>query len=109
MTVAWVAQLKQDVQLLLQAEPGRRFTGHYRRYRAREGRGEAAWKSIAFIMLGLALLLIGFLLSIPPGVPGFLLWLPGLVLMVARLKWFALLLDRLELIVRKVWPGRKAG
>lgn len=94
--------LKEDVQRLVRAEPGRRFTGHYRQHRLREGRRESALRSGVFIAFGLLLLLCGLLLSIPPGVPGFLLWLPGLVLMVARLKGFAVLLDRSELAVRKL-------
>lgn len=96
------SSLKDDVKRLLRAEPGRRFTGHYRQHRLREGRRETAWKSTAFIVLGSLLLFAGLLLSIPPGIPGFVLWLPGLVLMVARLKGFAVLLDRSELVVRKL-------
>lgn len=96
-------RLKSDFRELKKGIPGRRFVEHYERRRQREhGKGNL-WKTVGFVIAGLLLLILGLLLSIPPGFPGFLLWIPGLGLLAARLKSFAIFLDRLELLARKVW------
>jgi len=74
----------------------------HQRWQASGASGEVAWQKIVYIGIGLALLFVGFLLSLPPGSPGFLLWFPGLVMLVSRLKIMAILLDRTEMFFRRV-------
>jgi hypothetical protein len=58
---------------------------------------------MGFVGVGLVLLISGLVLSLPPAVPGFLLWIPGLSLIAARSKRISILLDRLEVWARKMW------
>ena len=95
-------KLKSDFSLLVEGKPGSRFRDHHRRHRQSEGRATSAWKTAAYLLLGATLLTAGLVLSIPPGLPGFLLWIPGLGLLVARLRVLAALLDRGELWLRKI-------
>lgn len=97
-----LSKLKSDFSLLVEGKPGSRFREHHRRHRQAERGAISAWKTAGYLLLGLTLVLAGFLLSIPPGVPGFLLWIPGLGLLAARLGVLAALLDRVELWLRKV-------
>lgn len=94
-------KLKDSFHKLKQGEPGKRFMEHYERHRRSE-KDEGKWKTIAYIAAGTVLLIGGLLLSIPPGLPGFLLWVPALGLLVARLKVFAAFMDRAELLVWRV-------
>lgn len=96
-------KLKEDLSALKNGKPGRRFIDHYRRHRDQESRREAGWKTAGYITAGLVLLTIGALLSLVPGVPGIVLGIPALGLLVARLKFFALFLDRMELVARRMW------
>lgn len=96
-------KLKSDFREIKDGAPGRRFADHYERRKQREGAKGNLWKTLGYVIVGLALLIGGLLLSLPPGVPGFLLWIPGLGLLTARFKSFGILLDRLELLVRKGW------
>lgn len=95
------AKLRDDFLSIVKGKPGRRFIDHYERHRQSAKKNEAAWKTTAVVMAGLILLLAGLLLSLPPGIPGFLLWLPGLALLVARLRAFAVAMDRAELFLRR--------
>jgi len=101
-------KLKSDFSLLVEGKPGSRFRDHHRRHRQAEGRATSAWKTAGYLLLGATLLTAGLVLSIPPGLPGFLLWIPGLGLLVARLGVLAALLDRGELWLRKI-AGRLAS
>lgn len=62
-----------------------------------------SWTTWGYVAAGLALVIGGLVLSLPPGVPGFLLWIPGLALLAARFKGLAMLLDRLEAWGRQAW------
>jgi UPF0716 family protein affecting phage T7 exclusion len=80
-------------------EPGRRFMDYHRqRQQAEEGQ---TWKTPLYLVVGLVLVVAGSLLSLPPGVPGFLLTIPGLALIAARLKNFAQVLDQGERWLRR--------
>jgi len=59
------------------------------------------WKTTAYIAGAVILLIIGALLSLVPGVPGIVLGIPALGLLVARLRFFAVFMDRSELVLRK--------
>jgi hypothetical protein len=94
--------LRSHLRKFLQGRPGRRFIELHRSRKAHATTGEGAGKRLLYVGAGLALLLAGLLLSLPPGFPGFLLWFPGLVMLVSRLKAMALLLDRVELALRRL-------
>ncbi|MDX1656913.1 MAG: hypothetical protein R3310_17010 [Candidatus Competibacteraceae bacterium] len=92
-------QLQEKYRQITRGQPGQRFGDQYRRRRQNH---EPAWKTPLYILLGLALMIIGLFASVPPGVPGFLLWIPGLALIVARLESFAVVLDRGEMLLRRL-------
>jgi sulfite exporter TauE/SafE len=93
-------KIKADMRLLKAGPPGKRFIEHHERQRQM---GRAGWRTAAHIVAGVVLLLVGLVLSLPPGVPGFLLWIPGLGLLVSRLRPFAIFLDRTEAFFRRLF------
>lgn len=98
-------RLRKRVRRILDDPPGERFRNEYRR---RKDRSERWWVSAA-VLAGAALLAVaGLLLSIPPGLPGFLIWIPALGLGASRTRPVAVLLDRLEIrtrnLFRRLWP-----
>jgi UPF0716 family protein affecting phage T7 exclusion len=93
---------KADLRSLARGTPGRRFTEYHDRGRVLKRRA-SSWKTAAYIVGGALLLIAGLLLSLPPGVPGFLLWIPGLTLMIARLRPFAVALDSVEAFIRRLF------
>ena len=96
-------KVKSEFREVKNGAPGRRFVDHYERTRRREGVRGSLWRSVGFVGAGLVLLICGLVLSLPPAVPGFLLWIPGLSLIAARSKRISILLDRLEVWARKAW------
>lgn len=48
-------------------------------------------------------MILGFLLSLPPLVPGFLLWLPGLALIASQFDCVARTLDQGECLLRNLY------
>lgn len=96
-------KIKQEFQEIKDGEPGQRFVDHYERIKRKEGQRSLPWSTMAYVAVGLLLVVCGLLLSLPPGVPGFLLWIPGLALLSARSKGLAMLLDRLEAWGRTMW------
>lgn len=96
-------KLKEDFRHLLHGAPGRRFIRHYRRHRASESKREAAWKTASYIAIAIVLLTIAALFSLVPGIPGIVFGIPAIGLLVARLKFFARFLDRVEVSARKAW------
>jgi hypothetical protein len=95
--------LKADVAKLKQGTPGRRFIEHYERSRRSEDPSKTRWKTVAYVAAGIALLIVGALLSLVPGVPGIVLGIPAIGMLVARLRFFAVWLDRVEVGGRRVW------
>lgn len=96
-------KLKSEFRKIEKGAPGRRFLDHYERSRRREGDRDRVWRTWAYVGVGLVLLLFGLVLSLPPGFPGFLLWIPGLSLIASRSKQISILLDRLEVWARTMW------
>ncbi|MFO7304077.1 MAG: hypothetical protein C0P74_001050 [Gammaproteobacteria bacterium] len=96
-------RIKNDFMALRKGAPGRRFIVHYRRHRDTESPRESRWKTVAFITAGLILIALGAVFSLVPGVPGIVFSIPGIGLLVARLKPFAIFLDRTEIAARKIW------
>lgn len=89
-------KIRSEFREIKNGVPGRRFVDHYERARCREGASESFWRRWGDVAAGSALLVCGLALSVPPGVPGFLLWVPGLALLATRSMRLAVLLDRLE-------------
>jgi hypothetical protein len=102
-------KLKSEFRDIKHGTPGRRFTEHYNRSTRVDGASKSAWKKLAYVSLGLLLLVVGLLLSLPPGIPGFLLWIPGLTLLAARSKALAKLLDGVEAWGRETWQRLRGG
>jgi hypothetical protein len=97
-----INQLKNMLHELAQDKPGERFINLYRR-RQEALKDAKPWKWYAFIGAGAALLVIGILLSIAPGSPGFFLWIPALGMIAAQVKFVARFLDRLEAGSRNIF------
>lgn len=95
--------IKREFRAIRDGVPGRRFADHYDRSRRKEAARGSFWWALGYLAAGMLLVLVGFVASLPPGVPGFLLWIPGLAMLAARSKSLAMLLDRLEAWGRKVW------
>jgi hypothetical protein len=96
-------KLKSEFREVKNGAPGRRFVDHYERSRRREdGRGRVL-RSWGYVGVGLVLLIGGLVLSLPPTVPGFLLWIPGISLIASRSRRISILVDRLEVWARKAW------
>jgi hypothetical protein len=93
------------VRTLLADAPGERFQNEYRR---RKNRREHWGVSVAVLSGAALLAVVGLLLSIPPGMPGFLLWIPALGIIASRTRPVAKWMDRLEVWTRRaaerLWP-----
>jgi hypothetical protein len=76
---------------------GSRFQDHHQRSSSR-ARSHRAW-GIAF---GLLLMVAGAILSIPPGVPGFILVLIGAAVVSSRSSWAARKFDGIERWMRRM-------
>lgn len=98
-------KLKREANELRQARPGSRFRRFHRR---RTGTREHRLVTALYIAGGVALILVGIILSISPIVPGFFFVIAGVALVVARARSVASWLDRLELGLR-AWIGRVTG
>lgn len=98
-----VNKFKADVADLKNGTPGKRFIEHHERHRQSEDPKKARWKTAAYVAAGLVLLVVGALLSLVPGVPGIILGIPAIGLLVARLRFVAVLLDRFEVFGRRLW------
>lgn len=90
---------RNRVRQILRDRPGERFQNEYRR---RRNRREHWWVSVLVLAGAVLLALTGLLLSIPPGMPGFLLWIPALALMASRTRPVAVLLDRIEIWIWRI-------
>jgi anti-sigma factor RsiW len=96
---------RKRIRRILEDSPGERFRNEYRR---RKDRRENWWISAALLAGAALLAAAGLMLSIPPGMPGFLLWVPALGLIASRTRSVAVLLDRIEIgarnIAKRLWP-----
>lgn len=83
---------------LSQSRPGRRFVDHYNR-----NTNQPTWKAWLIVTLGILMVVAGLVLSLPPGLPGFLLWVPGFALIASQIRIVAVILDRLECKIRDIY------
>jgi hypothetical protein len=97
-------QLRRTYREIAATPAGKRFRCFHQRRRERGGR----WQAVAMVGAGLVLVAVGLLLSLPPLMPGFLLWVPGLALIASQLRSVAHLLDRTECLLRGLYR-RVAG
>ena len=77
-------KIKAEFREVKNGAPGRRFRDHYERSRLRDDVRGRVWRSWGYVGVGLVLLICGLVLSLPPSVPGFILWIPGLSLIASR-------------------------
>lgn len=98
-----IDKFKADVAELRNGTPGKRFIEHHERHRRAEDPQKTKWKTAAFVIAGIVLLVVGALLSLVPGVPGIVLGIPAIGLLVARLRFVAVGMDRAEVFCRRVW------
>ncbi len=92
--------IKKRYRQIKKGNPGSRFRDFYHlRHEKTEG---SNWYNKAYTFVGITLLAGGFLLSIPPGVPGFIAIIAGTSMVVARSYSLATFLDALETSVRCV-------
>lgn len=94
-----ISKLKKIMRQLRRGKPGRRFVEHYHQHKHHNTR---PWKRWLVILLGMAMTLAGLVFSLPPGMPGFLLWIPGFALVASQVKAVAVALDKLECAVRNL-------
>jgi hypothetical protein len=92
---------KQQVSEFWCGTPGQRFQQYYRR--RQQAMRAQPWQKAVSVGLGLVLVVVGVALSIPPGVPGFLITLPGLGLLATQSRTLARWLDRAELKLRRLF------
>jgi len=94
-----IGKLRRTSREIVHAPAGRRFHRYHQRRQGRTGR----WRAAVYGGAGLLLVILGFVLSLPPLVPGFLLWLPGLALIAAQFDGVARALDRIECRARQLY------
>lgn len=95
-----ISKLKKTIRQLRRSKPGRRFVDHYHQ---NKHKNTNAWKRWLVIILGTVMTMAGLVLSLPPAMPGFLLWIPGLALVASQVKPVAVVLDKLECAVRNLY------
>jgi UPF0716 family protein affecting phage T7 exclusion len=93
------SSLKRSTKEFLALAPGRRFCESFERNQRERGSGA---KRVAFIALGIVLMLAGVLALVAPG-PGLLMIAGGLLLIARESRLLARALDRAELAVRRAW------
>lgn len=94
-----IAKLRSTYREIAAFPAGERFRRYHQRRKDTAGRRHSA----AFVAAGLVLVVTGFFLSLPPLMPGFLLWLPGLALMASQWHSLARALDRSECLARNLY------
>jgi hypothetical protein len=93
-------KLKSTYNQIKSYESGARFISYHRCLKRRGPlTGYALWLSIA---LGIVLLLLGFVFSLLPVLPGFIFAIPGLAILASRAKFVAVALDQCEVLIRRV-------
>ena len=93
--------LRRTIAQIKQGKSGERFIEFYRYRQAH--RSDSVLKSILMLVLAGALIGIGFLGFLLPILPGFLFFIPGIAILVARSKMLARSLDCMEVWLRKTF------
>ena len=87
----WLHDMVEDFR---SGTPGNRFLAVYE-HRRKHGR-EHPIRSVVYIGFGFLFLIVGVIIALPPGIPGFFLWIPGMLMIATRLRWASVLMDRME-------------
>ena len=98
--MALLASLRASIAELKAGRPGRRFGDYYSR-KHDDGRGRA-WRKRLLVLGGWALIALGAVLSLVPGIPGIALAIPGAALVSANSRVCARALDWLEVRLRRL-------
>ncbi|MCS1411688.1 MAG: hypothetical protein M2R45_04889 [Verrucomicrobia subdivision 3 bacterium] len=93
-------KLRDTIAHIKQSRPGSRFIDYYA-YRKKR-KNESTGKHIAMILLGLALVAIGFIGTLLPIIPGFVFGIPGIAILGSRSKTAAKSLDAAERIFHRI-------
>ncbi len=93
------AQSRATLNQLLEAPPGLRFVRHYQRQQRRAS--EHPLLRPFKVVVALLLLTLGFMLGFFPFLPGSVFGLLGLALLGSQFRFVAVMLDRLELLIRR--------
>lgn len=89
-------RLRRTFREIAATPAGERFIRYHQRRSDRNG----PWQAVAVVGAGVLLVVVGGLLSLPPLMPGFLLWIPGLALIATQWRGVARALDRTECLLR---------
>lgn len=100
----WLNEMVEDFRA---GKPGRRFLTVYEH--RREHSSEHPIRSVIYIGVGFVFLIVGVIIALPPGVPGFFLWIPGILMIATRLRWAAVVMDRLEMFFYRIIHWKKRG
>jgi hypothetical protein len=95
-----IKKLKTIYSQIRDGEPGRRFRDLHEKWHSKVRK--SAWQKFGYPIIGTLLIVAGALLSIPPGVPGFVVVLIGLGILAARSHLVAVLLDHGESKLRQL-------
>jgi hypothetical protein len=93
-------KLKRQFSQVVHDKPGERFINYYRR--RKDTRKGHPLKRALYILPGVVLIAAGLFLGFLPGAPGIFLGIPGLALVAAQFRVAATMLDRSELVLRKI-------
>jgi hypothetical protein len=88
------------VHEISKGESGSRFMDYW--YARQLGDREHPARRVALIVLGVLLIVAGAVLGPTPVIPGFLVAIPGLAILAARLRIIARMLDKGELLLRRL-------
>ena len=94
-----VSYIKGVWHSIRRGSPGSRFKEHYRRSERQRHSNEHRG---LYVCLGVLLMIVGALLSIPPGIPGFLVVMLGAAVVASRSLKAAHAFDRLEGFARRM-------
>ena len=92
-----INKLRDTVSHIKNGRKGRRFIDFYEYRKQREG--DSVGKTIVMVILGLLLIGIGLIGVMLPILPGFLFFIPGIAILVARSKILATALDKMESVI----------
>jgi len=99
--------IKKRYRQVIEGEPGTRFRTFYNlRHEKTQG---SPWQNRVYTAVGISLILGGFLLSISPGIPGFILMIAGISMIAARSYFVATFLDAIETSARCVLSRKCPG
>ncbi len=92
--------MKRRFRQMLKGEPGARFRNLY--HLRHEKTESSPWRNRLYAAAGISFILGGLILSILPGIPGFLVTFLGISMIVARSYLVATFFDAIEMSVRCV-------